>query len=113
LGACARLLVFVRYVLSADLRQLRVQCEATLMRPGDKPETSAYRNRFVYDSPELPVPAKPVDRGVEQTAWERDELAELLLGRWTKHDGTLLKEEVKRASTVCAGDMAMDLMGKL
>lgn len=107
------LLLFTQYTLSPDLRQLQVETEATLMRAGDKVEAPSYRNRFSYDSPKLPVPGKPVEAGVEQTAWEKDALAKMMLARWTKNDGALLKTELHRASDIIAQDISMDLAGRV
>jgi len=106
------LLLFTQYTLSADLRELHVQTEATLMRAGDPLEAPSYRNRFIYESPKLPVPGKPVAAGAEQTKWEKDELTKHLMARWLKNDGALLKQELIRASKIISEDLAMDLAGK-
>lgn len=107
------LLLFTQYTLTSDLRQLHVQTEATAMRPGDTIEAPTYRNRFVYESPRLPVPGKPVEAGAEPEGWDKDELAKLMLGRWLKDDASLLKQELARASSITARDLAMDIAGRL
>jgi hypothetical protein len=107
------LLLFTQYALSADLRELKVSTEATLLRHGDTPEKPAYRNRFTYESPRLPLPAKPVEPGKEPTNWKIEELAPVLLKVWTQDDGELLKTELKRASDVTARYLALDLSGHL
>lgn len=107
------LVLFTQYTLTPDLRQLQVQTEATLMRAGDTVEAPSYRNRFSYDSPKLPVPGKPVEAGVEQTAWEQEALAKMMLSRWNKDDGKLLKTELHRASDIIAADLSMDLAGRV
>ena len=107
------LLLFTQYTLSADLRELHVNTEATLMREGDTPDKPGYRNRFTYESMRLPMPAKPVEPGQDPTNWKPEELTPILLRQWTKDDGELLKAELKRASDVTARYLALDLSGHL
>jgi hypothetical protein len=112
-GGKPMLLLFTQYTLTPDLRQLQVQTEATAMRAGDTLEAPPYRNRFVYESPRLPVPARPVEEGTEPTAFEKEQLAKMMLARWNKDGGKLLREELHRASDIIAADMAMDIAGTL
>jgi hypothetical protein len=107
------LLLFSQYTLTADLRQLHVQTEATVMRAGDTVEAPSYRNRFTYDSPRLPVPGKPTEAGKEPEPWEKELLTKLMLARWTKDGGAMLQSELHRASHIIAEDMAMDLAGRV
>lgn len=112
-GARPLLLLFTQYTLSADLRELHVNTEATLMRHGDTAEQPGYRNRFTYESPRLPLPAQAVSAGDDATRWKPEELAPILLKHWTRNNGELLKAELKRASEVSARYLALDLSGHL
>jgi hypothetical protein len=107
------LLLFTQYTLTADLRQLHVQTEATVMRTGDTVEAPSYRNRFTYDSPRLPVPGKPTEAGKEPEPWEKELLTKMMLARWNKDGGAMLQSELHRASHIIAEDMAMDLAGRV
>ena len=107
------LVLFTQYTLTADLRQLHVQTEATVMRAGDTVEAPSYRNRFTYDSPRLPVPGKPTEAGKEPEPWEKELLTKIMLARWTKDSGAMLQSELHRASHIIAEDMAMDLAGRV
>ena len=83
------------------------------MRAGDTVEAPSYRNRFTYESPKLPVPAKPTEAGKDPEPWDKDVLTKLMLNRWDKDNGAMLHSELHRASTIIAADMATDLAGRV
>ena len=108
------LLLFTQYALAPDLRAVEVRTEAMLLRPTDAADAPVYRQRFVYLSPRLPLPGKPVtsaDPKAPPPEWTRGELTKLYMDRWTADDAALLRAELTRASAVTARDLAQDLIG--
>jgi len=105
--------LFTQYTLTADLRQMHVQTEATVMRAGDTVEAPSYRNRFSYESPRLPVPGRATEAGKEPEPWEKELLTKMMLSRWNKDGGAMLQAELHRASNIIAADLAMDIEGRV